>query len=95
MINNGIGKYECDVYRKDAITNVQVKPKSCHDPRIVQGIFKGFVHRAMICSDKYIKDELTYLKNVFVENGNKENILRKIIEEATSKSTQQNTKKTS
>ena len=27
MINNGTGKYEFDVYRKDAITNVQVKPK--------------------------------------------------------------------
>ena len=96
VINNGTGIYEFDVYRKDAITNVQVKPKSCHNPRILQGIFKGFVHRAMIiCSDKYIKDELAFLKNVFVENGYKENILRKIIEEATSKSTQQNTTKTS
>ena len=54
---------------------------------------KGFVHRAMIiCSDKYTKDELAFLKNVSVENGYKENILRKIIEESTSKSTQQNTK---
>ena len=93
MINNGTGKYEFDVYRKDAITNVQAKPKSCHDPRILQGIFKGFVHRAMIIwSDKYIKDELAFFKNVFVENGYKENMLRRIIEEATSKSTQQNTK---
>ena len=49
----------------------------------------------IICSDKYIKDELAFLKNVFVENGYKENILRKIIKEETSKSTQQNTKKTS
>ena len=96
VINNSTGKYEFDVYRKNAITNVQVKPKSCHDPRVLQGIFKGFVHRAMIiCSDKYIKDELAFLKNVFVENGYKENILWKIIEEETSKSTQQNTKKTS
>ena len=38
---------------------------------------------------------MAFLKNVFVENGYKENIIRKIIEEATSKSTQQNTKKTS
>ena len=53
VINNGTGKYEFDVYKKDAITNVQVKPKSCHDPRMLQGIFKGCVHRAMIiCSDK-------------------------------------------
>ena len=96
MTNNGTAKYEFDVYRKDAITNVQVKPRSCHNPRILQGIFKGFVHCAMIiCSDKYIKNELAFLKNIFVENGYKENVIRKIIEEATSKSTQQITKKTS
>ena len=63
VINNGTEKYEFDVYRKDAIMNVQVKAKSCHDPRILQGIFKGFVHRAMIIwSDKYIKMNWLSLK---------------------------------
>ena len=51
-INNGQGKYEFDVYRKKAITNVQVKPDSSHDPRVLKGIFKGFVYRALkICSN--------------------------------------------
>ena len=51
VINNGTGKYEFYIYRKDAITNVQVKPKSYHDPQILQYIFKGFVQRAItICS---------------------------------------------
>ena len=47
VINNGTGKYEFDIYRTDAITNVQVKPKSCHDRIMLQCIFKVFVHRAI------------------------------------------------
>ena len=70
VINNGIGKYEFDIFRKKAITDVQVKPESSHDPRILRGIFKGFVHRALsICSDKYIDKDLDFLTNTFVENG--------------------------
>ena len=30
VINNGTAKYEFHIYRKDAITKVQVKPESCH-----------------------------------------------------------------
>ena len=39
VINNGIGKYEFDIFRKKAIINVQVKPEFSHDPRILRGIF--------------------------------------------------------
>ena len=61
VINNGTGKYEFDIFRKKAITNVQV-PESSHDPGILRGIFKGFLHRALsICSDKYIDKELDFL----------------------------------
>ena len=68
--NNQQGKYEFTVHRKDAITNIQVKPHSDHDPKILNGIFKGFVHRAYsICSEKYIETELEFLINVFEENG--------------------------
>ena len=82
VINNGMGKYEFDIHRKNAITNVQVKPESSHDPGILQGVFKGFVHRAIkICSERYIDSELNFLKHVFVENGYKETDLCKIIEE--------------
>ena len=45
VINSGTGVYEYDVYRKGAITNVQVKPESSHDPSILRGIFKGFLHQ--------------------------------------------------
>ena len=82
VINNGTGKYEFDIFRKKAITNVQVKPESSHDPRILQGIFKGFVRRALsMCSDKYIDKELDFLTNTFVENGYQHHDLLKILEE--------------
>ena len=47
-------KYEFNVYRKKVITNVQVKPTSCHDPKILDGIFIGFVlmQSAMISTSK-------------------------------------------
>ena len=90
VMNNGNGKYEFNVFRKKAITNVQVKPTSGHDPRILDGIFKGFVHRAFtICSKNYINEELDFLLNVFTENGYKENELKKIIEEVRKKFNQQ------
>jgi hypothetical protein len=82
IINNGTGKYEFDIFRKQAITNVQVKPQSSHDPRILRGIFKGFVHRAIsICSENYIDKELDFLVTVFVENGYQQHDLLKIVEE--------------
>ena len=79
-VNSGKGRYEFDVYRKEAITNVQVKPNSCHDPRILQGIFKGFVHQAFkICSKNYLEKELEFLTSVFLENGYEKKDLSKII----------------
>ena len=80
--NNRKGSYDFNVYRKDAITNVQIKPDSCHDEEIKYGVFKGFVHRAkMICSEKHLKDELELLVSMFVENGYKEKPLRNIIKD--------------
>ena len=40
IMNNGNGKYEFDVHRKKAITNIQIIPTSCHDPKILIGVFK-------------------------------------------------------
>ena len=72
---------------------MQIKPELCHDPSILKGIFKGFIHRTIsICSDKYLNDEIDFLVNVFIENGYKENDLRKIIEEVKSKRNEENNK---
>ena len=80
--NNGQGKYDFKVFRKKAITNVQLKPNSCHDPKILNGVFKGFVHRAhKICSEHHLKDEIEFLINVFKENGYNELSLRKLSDE--------------
>ena len=76
--NNRQGSYEFQVYRKKAITNVQVKPESSHDPKILSGIFKGFVHQAhKICSPHHLDDELEFIIKVFQENGYEEHALRR------------------
>lgn len=76
--NTGEGSYEFKIHRKKAITNVQVRPESGHDPNILSGIFKGFVHQALkICSPLHLEDELEFLVGVFKENGYDEKTLRK------------------
>ena len=78
--NNGQGKYEFSIHRKNAITNVQLKPNSCHDPKVLKGVFKGFVDRAFSnCSEQHIQQELDFLVNVFVENGYPKSILLEVI----------------
>ena len=68
--------------KKNAITNVQLKPNSSHDPRILRGVFKGFVHRAIaVCSEKYITEEINFLTNVFIENGYERDELEKLVQE--------------
>ena len=70
IINNSKGKYEFKVYRKEAITNIQIKPHSNNDPKILSEIFKGYVHRAYsICSDLHLQDEIGFLIKLFNENG--------------------------
>ena len=73
-------KYKFKIHRKNAITNVQIKPYSSHDPKIINGIFKGFVNRALnLCSTEYINEELEFLTKTFVENGYNEEQLKQII----------------
>ena len=79
-ITNTDGKYDFQIYRKDAITNVQVKPQSGHDPKTLTGIFNGFLHRAYtICEGDRLEEEIEFLVNCFVENGYDERKLRSIV----------------
>ena len=74
-------KYVFKVYRKDAITNVQIKPNSCHDDKIKNGVFKGYILRAKnICSKEYLPEEIKFIKKIFVENGYDEKQLDKMIQ---------------
>nr|XP_047140960.1 uncharacterized protein LOC124816012 [Hydra vulgaris] len=69
--NNKSGTYLFNIYRKDAITNVQIMPHSCHDPKIIYGVFKGFIQRAFaLCSKENINHELNnQLKKIFKNAG--------------------------
>ncbi|XP_065662967.1 uncharacterized protein LOC136085574 [Hydra vulgaris] len=69
ITNNKSGTYLFKIYRKDAITNVQIKPHSCHNPKIIYGVFKGFIRRAFaLCSKEHINHELKFLTEMFTEN---------------------------
>ena len=81
--NTCTGSYAFKVFRKDAITEVQVKPTSCHDRTTLDGIFKGFLSRAKaICSPAFLQDEISFLINVFVENGYKRAELEQLVAKA-------------
>ena len=80
ILNTKEGTYNFKLYRKDAITNIQIKPNSCHDEKIKLGVFKGYISRAKaICSPRYLEQELEFIINIFVENGYKRKILKSII----------------
>ena len=80
VINSTNGYYEFKVYRKDAISNVQIKPTSSVDPKIIKGVFKGFLSRAYkTCSEKYLEAEINFLIDIFVENGYTRDSLKTIV----------------
>ncbi|XP_065667606.1 uncharacterized protein LOC136087910 [Hydra vulgaris] len=79
ITNTGSGAYEFQIHRKEAITNVQLKPNSNINPKIIIGVFKGFLCCAKrICSQKYLQKEIDFLIDIFIENGHDKNILNNI-----------------
>ena len=75
--NKATETYNFKIYRKNAITNVQIKKNSCVDSKVTQGVFKGFLSRAWkICTEKYRQDEINFLIQVFVENGHDDDTSR-------------------
>ena len=80
--NNQSGRYELGIHRKEAITNLQIRPESSVNPSIVYGVLKGFLTRAFrICSASTIQDEIEFLVNMFCENGYSRFTLEKIVED--------------
>ena len=74
------GRYEFDVHRKQALTNVQIKPHSCIPPDTVTSMFKGFLARTTkICSEKYLRAKIEYMTDIFRENGHDRKTLQTII----------------
>ena len=79
-MNKSTGKYDFKIHRKDAITNVQIKPNSCHDEKVKDAVIKGFISRAKsICTMEHLEEEINFIKNLFVENGYKIDHLSKIV----------------
>ena len=80
--NSQNGSYDIKVFRKDAITNVQIKENSCHDKSIRDGVFKGYLRRAKaICSPQHLQSEIDFLIDVFISNGYTRVHLEKLITE--------------
>ena len=94
IVNNN-NKYEFKVHRKDAITNVQIRPESCHDDKVKHGVFKGYILRAKaICSAQYLEEEIKFIKQIFIENGYDEKSLDKIIQDINKRKTRKKETKT-
>ena len=92
-ITNNTTKRKCEfkVHRKDAITNIHIKPNSCIDLSITKSVFKGFLHRAhTICSEKFIMEEIQFLLNIFVENGHNGTFLEASVKDYNTKNNNHN-----
>ena len=86
--NNLNDSYDFAIYRKLALTNVQIKPRSNVCSRIAMGQFKQFLSRALhIYSEKYLAKEIKVLINVFAENGHISTVLEKVPKEYLNKIT--------
>ena len=74
------GRYEFDIYRKPALTGVQIKPESYIPSRSTTNIFKGFLARtSKIFSEKYLRTEIEYFTDMFSKNGYDQKTLQRII----------------
>ena len=79
VTNTNNSYYDFKIHRKSTISNIHLKPTSNVNPKIVIGVFKGFVSRAIkIRSTKYLSDEIQFLINMFVENGHDKSKLEAI-----------------
>ena len=79
ITNNETDSYDFKIFRKPAMTNVQIKSNSSMAPNVSVSVFKGFLSRAYkICSERYIDQEIQFLIDVFTENGYERKFLEKI-----------------
>ena len=79
ITNNGTSSYDFKIFRKPAITNVQIKSNSNMAPNVSVSVFEGFFSRTYkICSKRYIDEDIQFLINVFTENYYERKTLEKI-----------------
>ena len=79
ITNNGTNYNDFKIFRKPAITNVQIKSNSNMAPNVSVSFFKGFLSRAYkICLERNIDEEIQFLIDVFTENAYERKTLEKI-----------------
>ena len=79
ITNNGTNSYDFKIFRKPAITNIQINSNSNMAPNVSVSVFKGLLSRVCkICSKRYLDEEIQSLINVFTENGYERKTLEKI-----------------
>ena len=62
IVNTGDDDHTMSMCQNNAITNVQVKPNSEHDPKVLRGIFTGFLHSTLTnCKPTQREEEITFL----------------------------------
>ena len=62
--------YDFKIFRKPAITNVQIKSNSNMATNVSASAFKKFLFRAYkIYSERFIDEEIQFLIDLFTENG--------------------------
>ena len=70
------GKYKFKLHLKRAITKIIAKPTSSIPSNTIGGVSKGFLQCAhLICSEKYINQEVKFLFDMFDENGHSKSFL--------------------
>ena len=81
-VNRKKKRIEFNVYYKKTNTNITIKKKSNHTDRTKRGIIKGYSDRAKtLCDPMYLDDELNNIKEVFMENGYREEEINEAMKE--------------
>ena len=77
--NNGTNSFDFKIFRKQAITNIQIKPNSNMAPNISVVVFRASMSGAYkISLKRFIDEEIQFLVDVFTENGYERKTLEKI-----------------
>ena len=86
ITNTRTDSHDFKIFRKPAITNVQIKSNSNMAPIASVSVFKGFLSRAYkIYSEHYINEEIQFLIDIFTENGYERKTLEKITKSSLNK----------
>ena len=75
------GKLVTRVYRKPTHTQQYINWNSNHPKNLLLGVLKGLIHRAHKLCDlrEDLLEELTLLRNVFINNGYPEKLVRETL----------------